>query len=143
MRIGTGFDVHAFGDGDHVVLGGVRIAHARGLVAHSDGDSACAVDENVGEAGREHLRLALRRYFPEADGVAVALETCLFTNSPDEHFVIDLLDVEPRVVVAAGFSGHGFKFAPVIGEILADLATTGESRHPIECFRLQRFAAGA
>ena len=38
MRIGTGFDVHAFGDGDHVVLGGVRVPHARGVVAHSDGD---------------------------------------------------------------------------------------------------------
>ncbi|WP_040673461.1 2-C-methyl-D-erythritol 2,4-cyclodiphosphate synthase [Rhodanobacter spathiphylli] len=38
MRIGTGFDVHAFGEGDHVVLGGVRIAHRRGVVAHSDGD---------------------------------------------------------------------------------------------------------
>lgn len=38
MRIGSGFDVHAFGDGDHVVLGGVRIAHVRGLIAHSDGD---------------------------------------------------------------------------------------------------------
>ncbi|HET7845701.1 MAG TPA: 2-C-methyl-D-erythritol 2,4-cyclodiphosphate synthase, partial [Xanthomonadales bacterium] len=37
MRIGQGIDVHAFGDGDHVVLGGVRIAHARGIVAHSDG----------------------------------------------------------------------------------------------------------
>ena len=38
MRIGSGFDVHAFGNGDHVVLGGVRIAHSRGLLAHSDGD---------------------------------------------------------------------------------------------------------
>jgi sarcosine oxidase len=47
------------------------------------------------------------------------------------------------VVVAAGFSGHGFKFAPVIGEILADLATLGSSRHGIERFRLGRFDAPA
>jgi sarcosine oxidase len=98
-----------------------------------------AVDRVVHPRDEEVLRRALRRYFPDADGEAVELETCLFTNSPDEHFLIDRLHDAPRVVVAAGFSGHGFKFAPVIGEILADLATGGESRHPIERFRLDRF----
>jgi sarcosine oxidase len=87
------------------------------------------------------LRRALARYFPDGDGDAVALATCLFTNSPDQHFIVDRISDAPPVVVAAGFSGHGFKFAPVIGEILADLATTGRSPLSIERFRLGRFDA--
>ena len=57
----------------------------------------------------------------------MALKTCLFTNTPDEHFVIDLHPEFPNVSIAAGFSGHGFKFASVVGEILADLALDGSS----------------
>ncbi|MDE3164743.1 MAG: FAD-dependent oxidoreductase, partial [Acidobacteriota bacterium] len=87
------------------------------------------------------LREAIRRYFPEADGATLAMKTCLFTNSPDEHFLLDLHPDSPRVAVAAGFSGHGFKFAPVIGEILADLALEGGcARWDLGLFRLERFA---
>jgi sarcosine oxidase len=68
------------------------------------------------------LRQAIARYFPGADGPVMSMRTCLFTNSPDEHFIIGPHPDEPRVVVAAGFSGHGFKFCSVVGEILADLA---------------------
>ncbi len=63
------------------------------------------------------------RYFPDGAGPTMALSTCLFENSPDEHFVIDMHPDCEDVVVAAGFSGHGFKFASVVGEMLADLAT--------------------
>ncbi len=87
------------------------------------------------------LREAIRRYFPEADGATLAMKTCLFTNSPDEHFLLDLHPESPRVAIAAGFSGHGFKFAPVIGEILADLALEGGcARWDLGLFRLARFA---
>jgi glycine/D-amino acid oxidase-like deaminating enzyme len=65
------------------------------------------------------------------------MKTCLFTNSPDEHFVIDCHPDSPRVIVAAGFSGHGFKFASVVGEMLADLAQHGESTR----FDLSLFSA--
>jgi sarcosine oxidase len=85
------------------------------------------------------FRMALSRYFPRANGPAVALKTCMFTNSPDEHFVIGPLPGLPQVQVAAGFSGHGFKFAAVVGEILADLATTGATRHDITMFSPNRF----
>ena len=54
---------------------------------------------------------------------------CMFTNTPDEHFVLDTLPGAPQVSVAAGFSGHGFKMASVIGEIMADLAQRSETRH--------------
>ncbi len=65
--------------------------------------------------------------------------TCLYTNTPDEHFVIAPHPRHPRVVVASGFSGHGFKFVPVVGEILADLVVDGETRHPIALFDPARF----
>ena len=88
----------------------------------------------------EMLRLALRRYFPKANGPALALETCLFTNSPDGHFILDWLHGLPNVAVAAGFSGHGFKFCGVIGEIMADLVTTGESPLDLRMFSAARFS---
>lgn len=69
----------------------------------------------------------------------MGLETCLFTNTPDEDFVLDTLPEHPQVAVGAGFSGHGFKFASVVGEILADLALEGETDYDISMFALDRF----
>ena len=86
------------------------------------------------------IRDGIRRYFPDADGPTMAMKTCLFTNSPDEHFIIDRHPTAPHVVVAAGFSGHGFKFCSVVGEILAQLAVDGETRWDVSLFRLARFA---
>ena len=78
-------------------------------------------------------------YVPDGAGPTMALKSCLFTNSPDEHFLVDLHPQYPQVVVASPCSGHGFKFASVIGEILADLATGGQTGHDISLFRLARF----
>jgi sarcosine oxidase len=89
------------------------------------------------------LREATARYFPAANGPTMALRTCIFTNTPDEHFILDTLPGYPRVVIASPCSGHGFKFASVIGEILADLAQRGETRHDISLLRLSRFAGQA
>ncbi len=61
------------------------------------------------------------------------------TNTPDEHFILDLLPAHPQVSLAAGFSGHGFKFCSVVGEIMADLAQHGETKHDLGLFRLDRF----
>lgn len=85
------------------------------------------------------LRTFAERYFPDGAGPTMRMATCLFTNSPDEHFVIDTLPDRPQVAVASGFSGHGFKFASVIGEILADLAEENRTDHPIDQFSLDRF----
>ena len=71
------------------------------------------------------------------------LKACLFTNSPDRHFVLDRHPEHPEVAIAAGFSGHGYKFCSVVGEVMADLADAGETKHDIEFFRLRRFAATA
>jgi sarcosine oxidase len=65
--------------------------------------------------------------------------TCLYAMTPDGHFVIDRLPDAPQILVALACSGHGFKFAPVIGEILADLATKGATSHDISRFRVARF----
>ena len=87
------------------------------------------------------LREAVRSYFPEGDGAVLGLRTCMFTNVPDEHFVLDTLPNFPQVVVASPCSGHGFKFASVIGEILADLTTERSPRLNIDLFRLSRLIA--
>ncbi|WP_273889489.1 FAD-dependent oxidoreductase, partial [Rubrobacter naiadicus] len=88
----------------------------------------------------ELLRSFAERYFPEGCGPTMSLATCMFTNTPDNHFIIDLHPEYPQVVVASPCSGHGFKFASVVGEILADLAESGTTRHDISLFRLERFA---
>ena len=85
------------------------------------------MDRECGPEDEAVLREAIRRYFPDADGPTLAMKTCMFSNSPDEHFVIDLHPSCPQVSIAAGFSGHGFKFASVVGEIMADLALEGRS----------------
>ena len=85
------------------------------------------------------LRDFTEKYFPDAAGETSSMKVCMFTNSPDEHFIIDRLPETPQVAVAAGFSGHGFKFSSVVGEILADLAVDGATRHDIGMFRVSRF----
>jgi sarcosine oxidase len=87
------------------------------------------------------LRVFAERYFPEGAGPTVALKTCLFEPSPDEHFLIDRHPDTEHAIIGAGFSGHGFKFCSVVGEILADLALDGSTQHDIALFRLNRFEA--
>jgi sarcosine oxidase len=103
---------------------------------HVDPD---AFEREPTQADERLLREFAERYFPAGAGPTMRLETCLFTNTPDEHFVLDTLPDLPQVTVAAGFSGHGFKFASVVGEILADLALDSETDHPIGRFSLDRF----
>ncbi len=87
----------------------------------------------------ELLRGVVQRCFPNADGPTLSLQTCLFTNTPDEHFILDGHPEFERVWVAAGFSGHGFKFSSVVGEIMADLVQQASSRHDLGLFRMGRF----
>ncbi|GJD47664.1 Monomeric sarcosine oxidase [Methylobacterium crusticola] len=98
------------------------------------------IDREVHPRDEAALRGALARYFPKADGPTMALRSCLFTNTPDEHFVLDALPGLPQVIAASPCSGHGYKFCSVIGEILADLATEGRTRFDIALHGLGRFA---
>ena len=97
------------------------------------------VSREILPGDEETFREGLRRFLPNADGPLLALRTCLYTNTPDGHFIIDRHPAHSRVFVAAGFSGHGFKFASVIGETLADLATTGKTQLPVGFLGLGRF----
>ena len=97
-------------------------------------------DRSARPEDEQLLRGFAQRYFPEGAGPTLMLKACMFVNSPDEHFIIDTLPGSPVVSVAAGFSGHGYKFCSVVGEIMADLAMHGSTRHDIGLFRLSRFS---
>jgi sarcosine oxidase len=97
------------------------------------------IDRHCYPEDEKVLRRAIHRYFPGADGPTMSMRTCMFTNSPDEHFILDVHPQYPQVAVAAAFSGHGFKFCSVVGEIMADLALNGRTRWDISLFRLARF----
>lgn len=96
-----------------------------------DREQITAADERV-------LRDFAERYFPAGAGPALLYKVCMFTNTPDEHFIVDRHPQHEQVCFAAGFSGHGFKFAGVIGEILADLALQGSTRHDVDFLRADR-----
>jgi monomeric sarcosine oxidase len=78
-------------------------------------------------------------FLPHIVGDLVHFELCLYTKTPDEHFILDLHPAHNNVAIAGGFSGHGFKFGPVLGEIMRDLVTGGTSRHDLSLFKLERF----
>jgi sarcosine oxidase len=117
---------------------GVKIGrhHHRGERGHPDTLRAAPGPED-----EALLRLCLARYAPDANGPALTLTTCLYTNTPDEHFIIDTLPRNADVIVASPCSGHGYKFASVVGEILADMATGRAPAFDLSMFRLDRFAA--
>ncbi len=92
----------------------------------------------VSEEDEAPVRRFFRAHLPAADGPVRRAATCIYTLTADRHFLIDVHPEHPQVVFAAGFSGHGFKFASVVGEILADLAESGRTDQPIEMFRLAR-----
>jgi sarcosine oxidase len=98
-----------------------------------------AVDRAVGERDVERVRAFLRRRMPAADGPLVHAEVCLYTNTPDQTFVIDRHPAAAGMAFASACSGHGYKFAPVVGRILADLVTEGVTSWPVERFRVGRF----
>jgi sarcosine oxidase len=93
----------------------------------------------MNDADEALLREALAAHAPSLNGELVSSQTCRYTMAPDGDFIVDRLPGTPAIIVASPCSGHGFKFAPVIGEILADLAMAGTTGHDISRFRLARF----
>jgi sarcosine oxidase len=98
-----------------------------------------AYDRTVSAEDERLIRAALAQHLPAANGRLVKAKTCLYTMTPDGDFIIDRLPGAPQIVVASPCSGHGFKFAPAVGDILADLATAGATVHDISRFALARF----
>lgn len=99
------------------------------------------MDRTVGARDEAALRDAVARYFPEANGPLRSSAACLFTNTPDEHFIVDRAPDTPEVLLVSPCSGHGFKFSSVMGEICADLVQHGRTAHDIGLFGLARFAS--
>jgi sarcosine oxidase len=115
---------------------GLKLAHHYpAMVTDPDNVNRTVTNEDI-----ENLKYAMNKYFPgEFDGV-LSTKICLYANSPDENFIIDRLPgYEENVFIACGFSGHGFKFVPVVGEILSDLAIDGKTKLPIEFLNANRF----
>jgi len=116
---------------------GIKFAkhHHLGEAVHAD-----SYERTVSAQDETAIRAPLARYLPAANGPMRTTETCLYTMTPDNTFIIDRVPGFPQIVVASPCCGHGFKFAPVVGEILADLVTQGTTAHDIAPFRLARFS---
>ena len=118
---------------------GLKIAlHHGGAAVDPD-----EVDRTVDPRDEAVARVFVRHVMPAMDGPVSAATVCLYTNAPDDEFVIDRHPAAPGVAFASACSGHGFKFAPVVGEILADLVLDGRSDWPVEAFRADRFGPSA
>lgn len=105
--------------------------------------SASEIDRTLDMGKRDQLLQWLQAILPDPSFSYQEGATCMYTVTPDKDFLIGPHPHNPHVIVAAGFSGHGFKFAPLIGKILADLAVDGSTGYPIERFRLDRFQNAA
>jgi len=105
-----------------------------------DGGHQVDPDEEIrpfGLSDEKDLRLFLEKFMPLANGNLVKGSTCLYTLTPDEHFIIDRHPEFPHVFISAGFSGHGFKFSSVVGEIISQVVTRGKSGYDISGFTLK------
>ena len=87
----------------------------------------------------EQMRNFSRQYIPGVAGDTIYTRRCLYTMTPDKHFIVDRHPEYPQIAIGAGFSGHGFKFTTLIGKILAQLAMEGTTEHNISLFQLERF----
>jgi sarcosine oxidase len=101
------------------------------------------LDRVPSERDEQVLRAFAERYFPEGAGPTSSLKTCLFENTPDEHFLLGLHPEHENVIIAGGGSGHAFKFASVIGEIVGQLARAESPELDISLLSPRRFAGGS
>ncbi len=112
------------------------------VMRHDRGDDGTpeTISRAVSDADVEEVSRFLATYMPAANGRLRAANVCLYTMTPDSHFILDRHPTIPSLVYACGFSGHGFKFAPVIGEALADLALDKTTSLPVDFLSARRFA---
>jgi len=134
--------IHFLGDRSYYGLphngdAAVKVArHHGGAITTAD-----TVDRTVTAADQADIRSYLSRHLPKADGKLLDAKVCLYTNTPDDHFIIDRHPAHENVLIAGGFSGHGFKFAPVVGKTLASMAAEEPVSKGLGMFHLSRFTA--
>lgn len=138
------FPVFAFDGADGQVYYGVSVP-GRGvkIAAHHGGETTTpeAVDRQVRDEDVTKVRGFLASVLPDLEGPPREAMVCLYTNTPDHHFLLDWHPSEANVLVVSPCSGHGFKFAPAIGEGVADLVTEGATRQPASLFHMGRFTS--
>lgn len=116
--------------------GGVKVGiHTHGPVTDADSE-----ERTFTERDGEPFHKFLSRHMKTLDGRVLRGAVCLYSNTPDGHFLLGPHPGHSQVLLAGGFSGHGFKFSPLVGEILADLVQSGDTEHPIGLFAPDRFA---
>jgi sarcosine oxidase len=123
----------------HLSWDGVKLGrHHSGVACNPD-----SVEREIQPSDEVPVRRFVSRYIPGLDGPVALARVCMYTNTPDDHFVVDRHPEFSRVTYAGGFSGHGFKFASVMGEILADLCLEGRAMPQADFLRAHRFASPA
>jgi sarcosine oxidase len=116
---------------------GVKAAfHGTGERTHAD-----ALDRVVHEADTAPLRTSLEAWLPGSTAHYAGGKVCMYSLTPDEHFVLGTHPDDARIVLAGGFSGHGFKFASAIGDVIADLLVHGQTARDIDFLAPTRFRA--
>ncbi|MEO8493922.1 MAG: FAD-dependent oxidoreductase, partial [Planctomycetota bacterium] len=115
---------------------GVKVADHTGGTEISD---PLADDKSPEPRDVQRVEQFVREYLPGVSTTAQRHAVCYYTMSPDEHFIVDRHPAHNNVVFAAGLSGHGFKFASVLGEVLADMALSGRPTLPMEFLHCGRF----
>lgn len=116
-------------------VGGVKIA----LHEHGEATTPQDADRSIRDAEIEATRAYARHRFPSLSDTVTYAKVCLYTNTPDEDFILDALPGLPHIFVAGGLSGHGFKFAPLLGQTLADFAVGNPMAYDLTRFRINRF----
>ncbi len=143
-NVDRGMPVYLFELTDGVFYGfprldvrGVKVAeHSGGRLLHDP----LAIDRSVDPTEQRRLEKFVSAHLPGVKSHVTNHATCLYTMSPDEHFIVDHHPALPQVVFAAGLSGHGFKFAPALGRALAEMALAGRTKLPLDFLSLNRFA---
>lgn len=143
-NVDRGMPVYLFELNDGVFYGfprldvrGVKVAeHSGGRLLHDP----LAIDRSVDPTEQRRLEKFVSAHLPGVKSHVTNHATCLYTMSPDEHFIVDHHPTLPQVVFAAGLSGHGFKFAPALGRALAEMALAGRTKLPLDFLSLDRFA---
>jgi sarcosine oxidase len=121
---------------------GIGVKIGRSATEWGTETTARTINRRIDDSEVEMMRAALDKYMPGAAGAELKRITCMCTYTVDGDFIIDRHPDHAGVILACGFSGRGYKFAPTVGEILADLATTGATRHDIGFLSAARFASG-
>lgn len=121
---------------NHLIKPGLKFGlHIPGEIINPDEQN-----QSVSQKDKDDILEGIQKYLPDLKVKSIEYQSCMYTYTPDENFIIDYLpETNEKVIVAAGFSGHGFKFVPVVGEILRNMVMESNKKFNIDLFSLDRF----